>query len=66
MILIKTYLILRVITKKNFSTTEGGREYVSKISKVIKETGEILEERIYSPNKRKPVFTWVGRPYFLN
>ena len=56
----------RVITKKEHKITEDGRRYVHKESKVVKETGEVLAEYIYSPNNRRPIMCHVYRPYMLN
>ena len=56
----------RVKTDKEFSVDENGRRHISKISKVIPDTGEVLEESLYSANSKRPYAVHVRRPYILN
>jgi hypothetical protein len=56
----------RVVTQREWGETEEGRRYVKKKSKVIEETGEVLEILHYSPNSRKPFLRHVYRSYLLN
>ena len=56
----------RVITKKEFETTEDGRRYLSKKARIIQETGEVLEEFIYDPNSKKSIYRHISRSYMLN
>ena len=56
----------RVVTKKEFGETEEGRKYLKKKSKIIQETGEVLEEAYYSPKSWRPYAIHISRSYMLN
>ena len=56
----------RVITKREYGVTEDGKKYISKRLRIIKETEEVLEERVYGPNSKRPIYNHITRPYMLN
>ena len=56
----------RVLTFKEYGKTEDGKRYLKMRSRVIQETGEVLEKAFYSPDSRTPHTMWIGRVYMLN
>jgi len=56
----------RVKTVKEYGTTEDGRKYLMKKTKVIPETGEVLEEAYYHPDSRIPYAECINRVVMLN
>lgn len=55
----------RVITKKDFTIDENEKKYMCRKRLVVKETGEVLKEELYSSSSRRPYETHISNPYML-
>lgn len=55
----------RVKTTKEYEYLNGKR-HISKISRIILDSGEVLEECYYFPGSKRPYASYICRPYMLN
>jgi len=54
----------RVKTIREYKETNG-RRHLSRVSKVIPDTGEVLREDFYSPERKTPYASYFRRAYIL-